>query len=223
VTSFAWKLTETAAQWLDPHEQEAVLGDLQETGLVAWRGFFEIAGLCVRRQLAPWTGWRPWLAGLGIALPNSFLLMGNSVVISMTFVQLHSKPGHVAQLACHFVFFLLWAWIGGYAVGSISRRTLWASIALCFAPCLFCFTRFRTPPLSRYSLLLFVLPALFGVLHSFSRFRIGPAFALAAAMTATLCMFAWYANGGTCAGNWLLLWPIWLVAFRQQPLCTEAS
>ncbi|WP_446745512.1 hypothetical protein [Silvibacterium acidisoli] len=53
MTSIPWKLTEAAAQWLEPHEQEAVLGDLQETGLVSWRGFVEVAGLCARRQLAP--------------------------------------------------------------------------------------------------------------------------------------------------------------------------
>ncbi|WP_446745511.1 hypothetical protein [Silvibacterium acidisoli] len=149
--------------------------------------------------------------------------MGNSVVISMTFVHLHSKPDHAAQLACHFVFFILWAWIGGYAVGTLSRKTLWASIALCFAPCLFCFARFRTPPLSRFSLLLFVVPAIFGVLHSFSRFRMKSPFVLTIALVTTLCMFAWYASRGTCAGNWLLLWPIWLVAFHPQPFCTEAS
>lgn len=223
MSSLPWKLIEITAQSLDAHEREAVLGDLQEQGRVSWQGVSDVTGLFARRQFAPWAGWRPWLAGAAIALPNSFLLMGNSVAVSVAFVHVHSKPDHAAQLVCHFLFLLLWAWIGGYAVGALSRKTLWASIVLCFAPCLFCFTRFHTPQLSRFSLLLFVVPAVFGVLHSFSRLRIKPALALAAALAATLCMFAWYTKGGMWGCNWLLLWPIWLIAFHPQPLCTEAS
>src|SRR5260370_28185090 len=43
-----------------------------------------------------------------------------------------------------------------FVVGSMSRRTLWASAALCCSPCLFCLARFRIGSLSRLCLLLFL-------------------------------------------------------------------
>src|SRR5882757_11527622 len=85
MTSVAWSLVEVAAQLLERREREAVLGDLAETGESVWQGLFGILGLAVRRQLALWKNWRPWLASFGLALPGSLLLMGFSVSVSSAY------------------------------------------------------------------------------------------------------------------------------------------
>jgi hypothetical protein len=224
MSSLAWKLTETVAQWLEPHEREPVLGDLQEAGLVSWQGLLEVIGLFARRQLALWSSWRPWLAGPGLALPHSFLLIGNSLAVCMALTQLHSSSGkNQAEILSHAFFLILWAWSGGYAVGALSRKTLWVSTAMCFLPCLFCFSRFHSDSPLRFGLLLFVLPALLGVRQSLTGFGIRKLYAFALAAAATCWMLAWYSKGEMWAGNWLLIWPLWLVATNMRSVRTEAQ
>src|ERR1700727_2507403 len=157
---------------LEPHEREVVLGDLEEGGESARQSIFAILGLVIRREAALWTNWRPWLAAFGLALPFSFLLMGFSLSVSRAYQQyvgvsiLHATGFNVgpgfALLACNVMLLAGWAWTGGFVVGSVSRRTVWVSAILSFAPCLFCLERFRIHSLSRFCLLLFLPPAIWG-------------------------------------------------------------
>src|SRR5690348_4427772 len=74
-----WSFVEAAARLLARDEREAVLGDLLEADENALQGLFGVIGLVFRRETALWKRWQPWLAGFGVALPSSFLLMGFSL------------------------------------------------------------------------------------------------------------------------------------------------
>src|SRR5580698_7173045 len=161
-------LVDFVSHLLEPHEREVVLGDLEEGGESAPQSVLAILGLVIRREAALWTSWRPWLAAFGLALPFSFLLMGFSLSVSRAYQQyfglatgFNVGPGF-AVLLCNVLLLAGWAWTGGFVVGSISRRTLWVSAALSFAPCMFCVERFRVESLSRLCLLLFLPAALWG-------------------------------------------------------------
>jgi hypothetical protein len=214
MNGIGWPLVESCAQLLARDEREAVLGDLLEAGEGAVQAIFGIFGLIVRRQLSLWKNWHPWLAAFGVALPSSFLLMGTSVVVSLGYQHLTGSGAHGRfwMLACQAFLLLAWAWSGGFVVGRLSPRTLWASMALCFSPCLFCLARFRTPSLSRLSLLLFLLPALIGVYQGLRRIPIGRKTAIGFAFVVTAVMLLLGSREVLWVGNWLLLWPAWYMA-----------
>jgi hypothetical protein len=211
--SFGWSLTEVAAQLLQQEEREVVLGDLSEAQESAWRGLLEVVGLVTRRQLLLWKSWRPWLSGFGLALPSCFPLMGASVGVSVAYQSLTGPRTHNQQLLflCQALLLTAWSWSGGFVVVKLSRQTVWASVLLCFAPCLFCLSRFRIPSLSRASLLLFLLPAAVGAFQSMRaipiRFR--AAFGLAVSVTAT--MFFMRSGNRVWFANWSLIWPVWYI------------
>jgi hypothetical protein len=211
--SLGWSLTEVAAQLLQRGEREVVLGDLSEAHERQWRGLLDVLGLVTRRQLLLWKSWRPWLSGFGLAMPSSFLLMGVSVGVSMTYQGI-TAPGTVNQRSlflCQVLLLTAWSWSGGFVVGKLSRQTLWASLLLCFTPCLFCLVRFRIPSLSRTSLLLFLLPAMVGAFQGARaiQFRLKAAFALAVSETA-LMIFMW-SSSHLWLVNWSLIWPVWYI------------
>src|ERR1700674_1683743 len=59
---------------LQPDEREAVRGDLAELGAGGGEALREVLGLVARRQAHLWTGWRPWLALIGLAVPLGMVL-----------------------------------------------------------------------------------------------------------------------------------------------------
>jgi hypothetical protein len=205
---------------LDPGEREAVLGDLFEAGESGWQAACSVLGLLLRRQVELWQNWRPWLAAFGLAVPGSFLLMGLSISVSRGFQQFFGpglRPG-LALLLCNVILLVGWAWSGAFLIGALSRRTLWVSAIVSFAPCLFCLERFRIESLSRFCLLLFLPPAIWGVIKSLhiARIKLGPALALATMLT-LLTMPAWGTKGAWLP-NWALSWPAWyLVATAEKP------
>ena len=211
--SLGWSLAEVAAHLLQQEECEVVLGDLSEAHESAWRGLLDVLGLVTRRQLLLWKSWRPWLSGFGLALPSSFLLMGASVGVSMAYqsltgpMTLHQQSLLIGQI----LLLIAWSWSGGFVVGKLSRLTLWASVLLCFTPCLFCLARFRIPSLSRASLLLFLLPAVVGAFQGVRRIqiRLKAGFALAVSVTA-LMVFMW-SSSRLWFVNWSLIWPAWYI------------
>ncbi len=232
MTSIAWSLVEVAARLLERNEREAVLGDLVETSEGEWEGLLGILGLAVRRQLMLWKNWRPWLASFGLALPCSLLLMGFSLSISQTYQGLINStlfkgsgivlgPG-CALLLCNVLLLVAWSWTGGFVMGSMSRRTVRVSIALSFAPCVFCLARFHVESLSRFCLLLFLLPAAWGVHRGLqiARIRLRSAVVLAATIT-VLTIPAWSSNGSWIP-NWALSWPAWyLVATASRSAASK--
>lgn len=229
VTRIAWQLAEGISQLLDREEREAVQGDFAEAGENAYQALLGVIGLVIRRQLLLWKNWRPWLAAFGVALPSSFLLMGASLSVSCTYQRLAwhkifdacSPTGREGFLLlfCHLFLLIAWAWTGGFLVGSVSRRTLWVSAALCVIPCLFCLFRFRVESMSRVSLILFLLPAIWGVHRGLRVVRINLAVASALAVTVTVLMISAWSNKALYILNWGLVWPAWyLVATARRPI-----
>jgi hypothetical protein len=219
VKAAGWATVLFAARLLDADEREAVLGDLEEVGETSWRGLIDILGLVARRQAGHWKNWRPWLAAFGLALPCSFALMGFSVSVSRSYLDLIGPTifnatgitvGHgFFLLLCNLLLLGAWSWTGGFVTGSLSRRTLWVSAALSFLPCLFCLARFRIDSLSRLSLLLFLPPAILGVQRGLriAEIKLGAAIALTVGIT-LLTVPTWNSSGPWIP-NWALSWPAW--------------
>jgi hypothetical protein len=203
-----WRCIETAAGLLTPLEREIVLGDLAETDRGTLRGLMDVLGLAARRQIALWKSWRPWAASLGLALPASLFLMGWSVASSVAVGRLLEEP-YQSDLLWLFVsrIFLLicWAWMAGFAVGWVSPRTWWASLLGCCAPCLDCLSKWPGHGFSGLQLLIFVVPALWGVWRGRQYLRLGPGWTF---FLVTIAMLAPIASG---KGGWMygcsLLWP----------------
>src|ERR1700750_3266112 len=171
--SLAGTVLETVSRLLTPREREAVLGDLTELGVSGRGGVAYVIGLYLRGRLDLWKSWRPWLASFGLAIPSSLLLMGLSVSIAqsgqrwinanlLNGVHLTLGPG-LAILLSNITLLIAWSFTGAFVMGSLSRRTVRLSIALSFVPCLFCLARFRIESLSRLCLLLFLIPAAWGL------------------------------------------------------------
>jgi hypothetical protein len=184
-----------AGRLLPRGEGEAVLGDLVESGEGGWRGSLKVFDLAIRRQGALWRDWKPWLAALAVALPSSFILMGLSLSLCVV-CQREFAPEAPWQMtavipgaACRLLLLVGSAWSGGYLIVSLSRRTLWASLLACFAPCLFCLSRFRIAHFSRFSLLLFVLPAAWGICRGFRAAPLKPVLGVALALFVTTMTF----------------------------------
>ena len=226
-------LVEVAAKLLERDEREAVLGDLAEAGEGGWQGLLGVLGLVVRREAAGWRNWRPWLAAFGLALPGSLLLMGLSVSVSQTYLQLLSPrilkatglavgPG-LWLFLCNIVLLLGWSWTGGFVVGSVSRRTVWVSAALSFLPCLFCLSRFRIESLSRFCLLLFLLPAIWGVRQGLRVARIERTSAIVLAVAVTALTVPTWSSAGPWIPNCLLSWPAWYLVATARKSATRES
>jgi hypothetical protein len=210
------------AALLTREEREAVLGDLSEAGTSAWQGALEILGLVIRRQAALWYDWRPWLAAFGAALPGTLLLQGVSFWLSCTYYRL---IGTAACAACwtdgraglvlllvHVLLLITWSWTSGFVVGSISRRTLWASVAISLCPCAYCLTMFRERSISRASLLLFIPPAILGVYDGLRIARLKPGLAFAVALSVTALMICAWTSRALSVLNWALILPAWYIA-----------
>ena len=217
MTGGEWRLVGFAARFLERDEREAVLGDLAEAGENGWRGLQGVGGLLVRRHLALWQSWRPWLAAFGVAFPFSLTLMGISVSIAWTCSHFGDKGILVgsAPSASYWLISLLGqsclllacSWTGGIVVGSISRPTLWASAALCLSPCLYCLCKFHIQSLPGFSLFLFLVPAILGVRQGLCGFNLRRHSALILAAAATVTMVCLWNSGRFWILNWTLLWP----------------
>jgi hypothetical protein len=224
-----WSFVDVLSQILEQDECEAVRGDLIEAGETSWQAVVGVLGLILRRQTVLWKNWRPWLAAFGLALPSSFLLMGFSLSVSQTYQQLIGPaifketgltlgPGF-SLLVCNVLLLVGWSWTGGFVVGSLSRRTVRVSAVLFFLPCLFCLARFRVESLSRFSLLLFLPPAIWGVCRGLRIAQIKLSSALALAVAITLMTIPTWNNRGAWIPNWALSWPAWyLVATAKKPI-----
>src|SRR5262249_17509790 len=164
--------------------------------------------LAARRQLAMWRNWRPWAASFGLALPASLFLMGCSVAASAAVASLLDEPeqARLLWLSVSRLFLVIcWAWTAGFAVGSVSRGTLWASVLGCCVPCLYCLSKWPGHGFSFLRLLIFVLPALWGVWRGRRDLQLSLGWAVFLAAVATLAPLMWSKGGwmyGCC-----LFWP----------------
>jgi hypothetical protein len=208
-----WRCVEAAAELLAPLEREVVLGDLTEADRDGWCGMGDVLGLVARRQLALWRNWRPWAASLGLALPASLFLMGCSVAASADLADALREPEQALLLwsSLSGLFLVIsWAWMAGFVVGSVSRATLWASLLACWLPCLYCLSKWPGHGLSHLRLLIFFLPALWGVWRGRGEMRLGLGWTVLLAALATLTPLMWN-KGGWVYGCWLF-WPGWYLA-----------
>ena len=211
MTSAGWSCVEAAAGMLAPLEREAVLGDLAESDGGAWPGLKDVLGLAARRHLEPWASWRPWAASFGLTLPASLFLMGCSVAASGEFDGLFRgqvTPYLLGISLSKILLLTCWGWMAGFAVGAISRHTLWASALACCVPCLICLSEWPGDWVSAARLFLFLAPALWGAAAGRRRERLGFEWAVFLAATAMLVPLmldkgGWYGLG--------LLWPGWFL------------
>ena len=74
MTRICWWLVDRSSRLLEPDEREAVRGDLAESGETGGQALRGVLGLVVRRQVALWKHWRPWLALIGLVVPLGMLL-----------------------------------------------------------------------------------------------------------------------------------------------------
>jgi len=151
MTRITWALVDLATQLLDPHERDAVCGDLAECRVSGWRALGEVLGLVLRRQAALWTEWRPWLALMGVVLPIGILLShasrwwADSTALDMSlYIRIWEwsylgYPGWRRDLfgimwsvALNAAALSAWSWTCGYMLASVSRRTVWVT-AMAFA------------------------------------------------------------------------------------------
>jgi hypothetical protein len=221
-------LAEITARLLEPDEREAVLGDLAESGTSTLQGLVDVLDLLIRRQMRLWRDWQPWLATFGLAVPGSFLLMGTSLSVCLTFQRLiasenlgntsPSARNHLVLLTCQALLLIAWSWTSGFVVGSVSRRTLWLNVALCALACLLCLSTFRVESLSRFCLLLFLLPAVIGVHQGVEKKQIALSCAILVAATVTVLMTAMLSVSGWSAALLMLLWPSWYMVATARRL-----
>lgn len=220
-----WRYIEVAAGLLAPLEREVVLGDLIEADRGVWRGLGDVLDLASRRQLALWRSWRPWAASFGLALPVSLFLMGWSVAASEAVASLLGGPAQAPLLWLSFsrLFLVIsWAWMAGFAVGAVSRGTLWASVLACCVPCVHCLSMWPGHGLSFLRLLIFVLPGLWGVWRAQRELKLGLGLAVFLAVMGTLALII-SGKSGSMYGCWLL-WPGWYLAAtarRTRPVNSE--
>jgi hypothetical protein len=225
MTGLGWWCIEVASSVLAPREREAVLGDLAEAGGSVWQGISDIADLAMRRQAQPWTSWRPWLVGFGLAWPGSLFLIGFSLSVShgierlvgAAFTHATLNADSYATPIFHALLLIISAWTCGFVIASVSRRTLWASILMCCLPCTYCMAEFPTGLLASSSLLVFLLPAIWGTRQGLRGVQISPAVAIALATAATDLSVSTWLRGGWWPYSLALIWPGWyLVATAKR-------
>lgn len=213
----AWHAAEAVASLLPAQERDAVLGDLMETGASGWSALRAVIWLSLRREAEPWRQWQPWAAGFGLALPSSFVLLGASLGVAWAFRGVVRGGGSRLDLAGGLFVFLGQAlfmaglaWCGGQALALLSRRTLWASALLCVIPCCFCLSRFRSEVLSPWCLVLFLAPAMCGIVVGLRRRHAGWKVQTGIAVLLTALALAQWR--GTVPTLCVLLWPAWYLA-----------
>ena len=186
-----WWLVDKLSRMLEPNERDAVRGDFAELGFTGSQALRDLLGLIARRQAALWKDWHPWLALLGIALPVGLLLTRSSVYFSGSLSR-HlwtwwrygvryetglTLAGDVSVFVCGALALLFSSWVSGFALGSLSRRTLWVNAVLfyfswllpivVFLPAVLLTSHRIAPFLLTFSVLpsacLFVLPSALGM------------------------------------------------------------
>jgi hypothetical protein len=142
-------LTDLVSQLLEPHERDAVRGDLAECRVDEWRALLEVLGLVARRQASYWVDWRPWLSVMAIVLPiglmlsyatrwwadaNAFDFLVYRQLWDFSYLDYPGWRRNVALLVwsgiSSGVALAGWSWTSGYVLASLSPRARWSLIAL---------------------------------------------------------------------------------------------
>ena len=140
------RLRDVLLRSLDPAEREAVFGDFVELAMTDRQVVKSLAGLVIRRQLKLWREWNPWFVLVAIILPVCVSLATQSNPLSegiwsRLVLWLHHGPTSYTGLtlaadwarSCfQSIALSTWSWTGGFAVGILSRKTIWVSGGLFF-------------------------------------------------------------------------------------------
>ena len=136
---FCWWLVGRISRTLQLTEQDAVQGDFAELRLSGIQALCELLGFVMRRQVALWNDWRPWVSLLGIVgLVGVFLtricfwMSGQIVGTLYMRWKYWTDYGNgltirqeVVVFGCQLLAVICWSWIAGFVLGSLSRGTLW--------------------------------------------------------------------------------------------------
>jgi hypothetical protein len=138
-----WWLINLLSRTLEPDERVAVQGDLAEGGDSAPQALRHVAGLVLRRQLALWKHWQPWLALLGFTIITGPVLSRLIVDFDGTlyrklywlgtgaeFYNFRTDTEENIYLVCLVLALFLWSWISGFVLKSLSYRATWLTSAL---------------------------------------------------------------------------------------------
>jgi hypothetical protein len=133
MTRFDWWLLSLLARALEAPDRDVVLGDLAESGAGLAPAMLDLLGLIARRQFGLWLSWRPWLALFGVCGLAGLSL---SRIVFRLNVDLYKRYAahygtaltdrqEVAFFLCMTGALLVWSWTCGFALGSLSGRTVW--------------------------------------------------------------------------------------------------
>jgi hypothetical protein len=139
MTRPGWWLLSFLALALEPDERDAVLGDVAESGKSGYVAIPDLLGLIVRRQAGLWMIWHPWVALVGVSalagVPLSQISFRFNVDIGEQLIAYQRHGVHygtgltagqdIAFLSCIAAALLVWSWTCGFALGSLSGRTVW--------------------------------------------------------------------------------------------------
>lgn len=140
-----WWCVDRLSRMLESAERDAVRGDLAESGETGYRALQDVLGLVLRRQAALWRGWRPWVALVFLVLPIGYLLSFSTLALTggldvnlwiirnhqdMDSAVLRGVLDALLLLGYQALLMLSRAWVAGYVLGHLSRRTIRANAAL---------------------------------------------------------------------------------------------
>jgi hypothetical protein len=139
--------TQALSRALESGEQETVLGDLAELGMSDRQAFKGVVGLVLRRQLGFWKEWKPWFVLVAIVIAVSPLLAAQStglIFFPNLVMWFHygisyrtgvSSAALLADICFRASALITWSWTSAFALGALSRRTIWANGALFLLLC----------------------------------------------------------------------------------------
>ncbi len=143
-----WALsTQALSRLLDSREREIVLGDLAELGMSDLQAFKGVLGLVLRRQLGLWKEWEPWFVLVAIVVPIGPLLATQSMGLNIfpgLVMRLHygvsyrtgvSSAADLAEICFRASALITWSWSSAFALGALSRKTIWANGVLFLVLC----------------------------------------------------------------------------------------
>ena len=139
--------TQALSKTLDAGERETVLGDLAELEMSDRKAFKGVLGLVLRRRLGLWKEWQPWFVLAAIVVPIGPLLATQSmglIFFPVLVMQLHngvsyrtgvSSAADLAEICFRASALITWSWTSAFALGALSRKTIWANGTLFLLLC----------------------------------------------------------------------------------------
>ena len=143
MNAFCWRLVEVLSRSLEPVERDVVHGDFAESGATGEQALRDLAGLVLRRQVAMWRDWRPWLTLAGLVVPLGILLSlisrgtadrsaipiweytanWNRAYLTNAGLRLDMFRS-VADILTKYLVLMCVSWSSGFVLGFVSRRTI---------------------------------------------------------------------------------------------------